>query len=887
MRSSQQFRHLFEASYLAVALYRFGMKIIAVLVFLLSSWCLAQTVLPDRFPLFSTEATVAETVLAPDGGAFIRGDFHAIDGIPRPGLAKLRADGSLDLEFAPLDQPGSLFVDQFGEPIYDFAYAPWYSGSPPTLFPLSNGNLIWSDFYGHWLRGPDGQLIPNSFAGFDLGIEEEPEPQFERAGEVCLVIRRTNTPNEIAFADPADGSHLRTLTLPEDLSIYQTLTVAPAADGKLWVLAASRPHYTSSGRLGSITLHLVTRLYRLLPGGELDPDFPQTTLLPNRFCTIESATPSQIVLSYAPRVSSGWPYSSPVSRFFEFRNAQGELISDVSVGLNSPESFTYALSGETVHILRSHPLQIFTGSSLEPTSFFEGDSSAFPNGIHSLNALPDGSFLIGGTRKITPQGELDPGHHIARATTTTAIFDLISLPQNRVLVRGSFDQVSGAEHSGAVVLNADQSLDPTFKTEIDFRQVISVLAKPNGHLLVTVASSRTDAQGDTSRLLELDQRGRLLDVIPLNFANNSSAADGSLPPLDDTDPFTVTLRPVNGLLMNVTNNNSPAPILSSWFLPNGDPSAATKIRTSNSPTHESADSRSLSQVAYLGEGLIHSEGMIYQLSGNLAHSPQPLPQGTSFTGLFPDGSLLIGDRRWHPGTGFHDESLPFLWDLEFYFPEFIPAQNGKLFLTSNNLSPQISNGFLFSGFLPRSPAVLRLHSSLQVDPSFTLDIGKDGLVGDLLPVGDAVWVSGDFSEINGVQRASLARISDDQAGGFQDWMRAVTRVPPTAPVTFDPLADSDHDGSSDFYEYALGSHPITPSATDPRLQKLSATTYRLPCNPDAPEVLRQLEVSTDLETWRPALASEVSLATTRSCLTWTLRPGFHHLFCRVKIIGPE
>lgn len=877
--------HLFMASYLVIPIYDFVMKITAALTFLLSILCSAQTVLPDLFPLFSTEATIQEAALVPDGGTFIRGDFHAIDGIPRPGLAKLRADGSLDPEFAPLDQPGSLFIDQFGYPIYESGF--YFSGQPPTLFPLSNGNLIWSDFQGHWLRGPDGQLIPNSFAGFDLGIEEEPEPQFERAGEVCLVIRRTTMPNEIAFADPADGSLLRTLPLPEELSIYATLTVGPAGDGNLWVLAASRPLYTVGGIHSSGSLHLVNHLYRLLPTGELDPDFTQVNLLENRFCTLERATPSQVVLSYAPQVSFRWPNRAAISRTFEFRNADGEPTSFTVAGLNTQETFTYALSEETVFTLRSHPLQIFSGSSRELAPFFTGDSTTFPVGIHPLNALPDGSFLIGGTRRITPEGELDPQHHIARATTTSTISDLILLPQDRVLVRGSFDQASGAEHSGAVILNADQSLDPTFKAEIDFRYASAVLPKPNGHFLVTVDSSQTDAQGDTSRLLELDERGRLLDVIPLNFASNSSDGDGNRPPLADTDPFTVTLLPDNDLLINVTNNNSPVAILSSWFLRNGNPATATKIQTSNSPFSLSSDSRPLDHVAYLGEGLIHSAGTIYQLSENFAHSPRPLPQGTSITSIFPDGSLLLEDRRWHPQTGFRDESLPFLSDLQFYLPEFIPARNGKLCLTSKNLPARGSNGFFLSNFLPRSTTVLRLHSSLQVDPSFSLDLGHNGRIGTLLPVGDSVWVSGHFSEVNSVARASLARISDDQTAGFQDWMRATTRVSPTAPVTFDPLADSDRDGLSDFYEYALGSHPTTPSLTDPRLQKLSPTTYRLPCNPDAPEVLRQLEVSIDLQNWRTAFASEVRLATTRSCLTWTLQPGFHHLFCRVKVMGPE
>lgn len=89
--------------------------------------------------------------------------------------------------------------------------------------------------------------------------------------------------------------------------------------------------------------------------------------------------------------------------------------------------------------------------------------------------------------------------------------------------------------------------------------------------------------------------------------------------------------------------------------------------------------------------------------------------------------------------------------------------------------------------------------------------------------------------IDGVARSGLARITDDQAAGFQEWMRLTTGI------SSDTQAD----------------------------------------------VVRRLEVSSDLQTWRPALASEIQLETTRSCLTWTLRPGFSSLLSRVRTFPPQ
>ena len=57
--------------------------------------------LPDSFPDLRTEAIIEASAVDSTGGVFIYGNFDSIDGTPRPGLAKLHPDGTLDPSFSP------------------------------------------------------------------------------------------------------------------------------------------------------------------------------------------------------------------------------------------------------------------------------------------------------------------------------------------------------------------------------------------------------------------------------------------------------------------------------------------------------------------------------------------------------------------------------------------------------------------------------------------------------------------------------------------------------------------------------------------------------------------------------------------------------------------
>jgi len=64
---------------------------------------------------------------------------------------------------------------------------------------------------------------------------------------------------------------------------------------------------------------------------------------------------------------------------------------------------------------------------------------------------------------------------------------------------------------------------------------------------------------------------------------------------------------------------------------------------------------------------------------------------------------------------------------------------------------------------------------------------------------------------------------------------------------------------------------------------LGGLTWEVGCNPEAPEIVRRLEVSSNLIDWRPAQATDFRIESGLNCLSWTLQPGKRRLHCRLKV----
>lgn len=194
-------------------------------------------VLGDSFPKFEKQGAIYAAAEAPDGGFFVMGDFTAVDGVPRPGLAKLDANGNLDRAFAPKVKPD--FVDSTTlatqEPREQLGY---YWGNPlrpERLLPLSNGGVIvigedrWGSLGERWeVRTANGESDTEALSEIVKSGPMRATPLFEQSGRLFVKLKLGDR-SEFRAYRCEDFSSDPILELPENIEM-----IFPAPEGMLW-----------------------------------------------------------------------------------------------------------------------------------------------------------------------------------------------------------------------------------------------------------------------------------------------------------------------------------------------------------------------------------------------------------------------------------------------------------------------------------------------------------------------------------------------------------------------------------------------------------------------------------------------------------------------------
>lgn len=843
----------------------------------------ATEVLPDEFPVLSTEARVEEAAVAPDGSVFIEGVFTSVDGVARPGLAKLRADGTLDPEFAPLDAPDLSIIDEFGSQVL------WgWGGEEDELFALSNGGLMRSNSMRFEVRRADGTVDENAL----LDLREEGasvRPQFEKDGRLWLVIlRRGIDPiRRIVVRDSETLAPIGELELADNLPEPPT-NISPAAGGGLWVMGRADGPIVFTSTVPFVPRHV---LYRLSADGALDESFGVEELPSQQWYRLEHSSGAEVVLSSISGIRFRyWPAPENQVRNFQFRDAGGTGVSNDSFISSFGISSEYVIrAGEVLGFQPYRSDRVSSGgrSGELAATQIELDENFLPSRLTALDVFPDGQLLLGGIRRITDEGLLAPDWHVVRLEGRTDVRQLLPLRNGDVLARGDFDLASGSKRLGAVRLGSDGALKTSFRSELDLRRALNLVEKRNGNFLALMGRDYVDGEGEKSRLLELDSDGAILRAIPLDFAGSRWSPEEGRSFSDDTSIW-FALQPDDSIILRVTSGWEVRSTWS-WRMPQGDPGRAERILNSlglNVGVIPLPDGRLLvGREIYTAEGLRSPGGEI-------------LPTGASYVSSLEDGTLVLSESSMAEGTrhflwtpeegriaGFESRDVS---KLGFWSPVFRQAARGKTLVTSDDSFSRV-------GFTPGifdlqffANALWRLHANGQVDPTFKATPDPFSLFHSTLAMGSdspapTIWVAGNFTEVNGEARKGLAILSDAQASGFQEWMRACAGVAPGVPTMFSEGGDADGDGYSNFFEYAAGSHPIEKSVIGQGIEKADRLTWQVTCNPEAPEVVRRVEVSDDLRTWRPAQAAEVRIETGLRCFNWKLQEGRSGVYSRLKV----
>jgi hypothetical protein len=834
----------------------------------------ANDILADQFPTFSTEAWVQEAAVANDDSIFVKGAFTSVNGIPRPGLAKLGPNGSLDLEFAPRKVSDLSLIDEFGSQLI----VGW-ADPPNELFPLSGGRLIRSLAYRFEVRQSDGSILPEALS--DLKDETSHlMPQFENDGKLWLISRSERNHARIIARDSETLEPLSTFDHPETYPA-PPFAVSPAGEDKIWVLGRTYHPGVITSQVGTSQQHV---LFRINPDGSVDSTFNPEELPAQKLYRFEkSPGPGTIISSIFPNRFRYWPTPSFGSRSFTFRDEDG--IQTSASTLSYPFGFIsdYLIRGaEVLAFTANRNDQLTTDGSILPDAptTIPLDTANLATATTNLDLLSNGNLLVGGSRRILDDGSLAPTWQIPRFEGRPTITRLTPLRNERVLVNGDFDFADGLKRRGGVVLYPDGTLAPSFNPDLDLRRAISIKEKRNGNFLVMMGTEIFDPNGVASRLLELDENGTLLRGISLAFAGTEILPDNKRGEILGTS-VNFDLQPDDSIILWVSRTNIEVPTYSVWRIPANDPENHIVLASPRGPG---------GSVLLLPDGRLIIAGTIYAADESPLPETITLPLGFSFNSIVDEEKIILSEwtgsqyryHFWNPDDGVLSSfDLSDLNPQDFFNPGFSAMSRDKLLVA--NTGSQFPFAFFGSNLgFPETGKIARLHPDGRIDPTFKLSADPQGAFLSTLERNNegspTLWVAGSFSSINGVSRDGIALVSDSLASGFQEWMQPISGNP----VIYSESGNEDGDALTNLEEYAAGTDPFRPSRAD-QIVKADHLTWQIPCNPDAPEIRRRIKVSDNLIDWRPASANEIRLETRQSCLTWTLRTGHGALYSRLRI----
>ncbi|HQZ42679.1 MAG TPA: delta-60 repeat domain-containing protein, partial [Flavobacteriales bacterium] len=399
--------------------------------------------------------------LRPDGKILIAGDFTSYNGVARNRIARLNADGSLDLAF----NPGS----GADAPILKLVLQP--DGGVVIAGEFTNFNAT--------PRGRIARLLVNGAldTSFDPGsganniirsIALQADGKVVMGGEFATYngtgrsrIARCNTDGSLDSSfDPGTGLAYAGIYTPNVQSIsIQT-------DGKI-LFAGQFTGYNGTTRM---------RIARVDANGGLDASF-DPGLGTNRTLYSTAVQADGKILIGGDFITYNGTPRKMVTRL----NANGTL--DAGFG-NATGADDYVLS-----------IAVRTNGEIFIGGYFRSYNSTGPSGIAKLNAdgslngtfnpgnaangliytsaiQPNGKILIGGLftsyqgysrnriSRLNANGTLDTSFDPGTGIPTNWVNDIVVQPDGKIILAGNFDMYNGIACNNIIRINTDGSLDP-------------------------------------------------------------------------------------------------------------------------------------------------------------------------------------------------------------------------------------------------------------------------------------------------------------------------------------------------------------------------------------------------------------------------------------------
>ena len=399
-------------------------------------------------------ATNGATLL-PGGAVAVTGYFSQVQGLPRPGIVRLLANGSVDPAFVPpaggfvgeeYVVPGTIAVQADGKLVSAGRFV-FVGGQPSPSIARFNldGSL-------------DASFRPGTGAGMGTssGVAEvlavQPDGKVLVGGDfssvngvACIGYARLN-------ADGSLDTSFQTGTVtgtPGELQykpvpgVVDAFSIQP--DGKI-IVAGFFDH------LGGLP---ATNSGRLNPDGSVDLSFlppPTSGGLQAQYGLIQA-----LALQPDGKVLVAGTFSNPAPNLARF-NADGSLDTGFNPALGS---------GAGVNTVAVQP----DGQILVGGDFGFGSSTDVANGS--------------GVARLNPDGSVDASFNVGMGVNGL-VTDLALQPDGRIVIGGEFTMFNGVPRGGVARLHADGSLDTSFYpgSGIATGDVEKLALQPDGRILV-------------------------------------------------------------------------------------------------------------------------------------------------------------------------------------------------------------------------------------------------------------------------------------------------------------------------------------------------------------------------------------------------------------------
>ncbi len=430
---------------------------------------------------------VKSIVVQSDGKVLIGGDFTAFDGTNRHGVARLNANGSLDLTF----DPGLVIGAQYPR-VESVAVQSDGKILLGGYFTNVNGNCI--------IRVHSNGTLDNSFntGTGAFGVVTSVAMQLDGkviVGGYFASINGTNRGNGIARLNANGGLDL---SFDSGTGPAGVASVALLTHGQIFI----------GGNFTAVNTSNCTSIARLNPDGSLDASFYPGRKLDSVASIV--ALPDGKVLVGGPLtfINGTNQYASarlngdgsPDDTFSP--NSFEPALGDVDLGVSyEPGSFDYItftavalqtdgkvlVAGVAVHYeYVTDGYLVFDGyfvtrhhaDGSRDVSFTPALGNRFYAGaevVHALAVQPDGKVIVGGyfhaingtnrnaIARLHANGALDTNSALGiGGSYWDTVSALVVQPDGKVLVNGGFATAGGTNLGGIARLNADTSLDTSF-----------------------------------------------------------------------------------------------------------------------------------------------------------------------------------------------------------------------------------------------------------------------------------------------------------------------------------------------------------------------------------------------------------------------------------------